>query len=115
MPGSRLRELREKTGMSQYAISKLAGVSQSAINRYENDQTEATYSVLVWFADYYDVSLDYLLGRTDKPQGALYACKTIEKKEMEQFVEACFDPTSPIGKRIKEQLVEQWTEHSKND
>lgn len=111
-PGQRLRELREKTGISQKALSMLAGVSQSAINRYENDQTEATYELLVWFADYYDVSLDYILCRTNNPQGVLYACKTVEKKEMEQFVEACFDPSSPIGNRIKKQLVELWSERS---
>lgn len=111
-PGQRLRELREKTGISQKEMSIRAGVSQSAIARYENNQTEATYEMLVWFADYYDVSLDFILCRTDNPQGVLYTCKTVEKKEMEQFVEACFDKSSPIGKRIKEQLVELWSERS---
>ncbi len=109
-PGERLKDLREKTGLSQKGLADLAGVSQSAIARYENGKTEATYDILVWFADYYDVSTDYILCRTDRPQGKLYTCATLQKKEMESFVQACFDETSAIGKQIKEQLVTLWME-----
>ncbi|MEA5004417.1 MAG: helix-turn-helix transcriptional regulator [Christensenella sp.] len=110
MPGERLKDLREKTGLSQKGLADLAGVSQSAIARYENGRTEATYDILIWLADYYDVSTDYILCRTENPQGKLYTCATLQKKEMESFVQACFDETSTIGKQIKEQLVTLWME-----
>ena len=41
-------------------------MNQNTISRYENLEREADYETLIQFADYFDVSLDYLLGRCDK-------------------------------------------------
>ncbi len=41
-------------------------MNQNTVSRYENLEREADYETLIKFADYFDVSLDYLLGRTDK-------------------------------------------------
>ena len=58
--GKRLKGLRALTGKSQDALSRLMGSNQSTLNRYENDQTEAPYRILLWYADYFDVSMDYI-------------------------------------------------------
>lgn len=42
-------------------------LSQNSISRYENLEREAGYETLIMLADYFHVSLDYLLGRTDNP------------------------------------------------
>ena len=42
-------------------------MAQNTISRYETGQREADYKTLILFADYFGVSLDYLLGRTDIP------------------------------------------------
>lgn len=42
-------------------------LSQNAISRYENGEREAGYETLIRIANYFNVSLDYLLGRTDDP------------------------------------------------
>ena len=42
-------------------------MSQNSISRYENREREAGYETLIAIADYFQVSLDYLLGRTDDP------------------------------------------------
>lgn len=42
-------------------------MSQNTISRYENEVRQADYETLIRFADYFDVSIDYLLGRTDQP------------------------------------------------
>lgn len=42
-------------------------MNQNTISRYENEIREADYATLILFADYFDVSIDYLLGRTDNP------------------------------------------------
>ena len=42
-------------------------MNQNSISRYENCEREADYATLIKIADYFDVSIDYLLGRTDKP------------------------------------------------
>jgi len=43
-------------------------MNQNSISRYETGEREADYSTLIAFADYFDVSVDYLLGRTDNPK-----------------------------------------------
>ena len=43
-------------------------MNQNSVSRYENLEREADYTTLIKFADYFDVSLDYLLGKTDEKQ-----------------------------------------------
>lgn len=42
-------------------------MNQNSISRYETGEREADYATLIAFADYFNVSIDYLLGRTDNP------------------------------------------------
>lgn len=63
----RLKELRVNTGKSQTAIAKALGVSQRTYCNYENGAREADYGTLCKLADFFGVSVDYLLERdTDK-------------------------------------------------
>lgn len=109
----RLRQLREGMNLSQTQIGKLMGVPQSSIYRYEYGQSSPSFENMVKFADYFDVSLDYLFGRTDNPQGKLYEyqpkalTEQIEdKKDLRQFIEMCFDPDSPMHDKLKDTLFE---------
>ena len=62
----RLKELRKKRNSSQLKLALDLNMNQNTISRYENLEREADYSTLIKFADYFGVSLDYLLGRTDE-------------------------------------------------
>lgn len=64
----RLRELRKARGISQLKLSMDLSVSQNTISRYESGAREADYDMLIKLADYFHVSIDYLLERTDDPQ-----------------------------------------------
>lgn len=64
----RLKELREKRKISQVKLSIDLNLNQNTISRYENGVREADYKTLIMFADYFNVSLDYLLGRTNNPK-----------------------------------------------
>ena len=64
----RLKELREQRQISQVFLGMELGMSQNTISRYETGRREADYETLVAFADYFNVSVDYLLGRTDNPE-----------------------------------------------
>lgn len=64
----RLKELRKKKNISQLKLAMDLDMNQNSISRYENLEREADYSTLIKFADYFDVSIDYLLGRTNKMQ-----------------------------------------------
>ena len=62
----RLKKLRKARKISQLKLALDLNMNQNSISRYENCEREADYETLIKFADYFDVSLDYLLGRTDK-------------------------------------------------
>ena len=62
----RLKILRKERNISQLKLALDLNMSQNTISRYENMEREADYETLVKMADYFNVSLDYLLGRTDK-------------------------------------------------
>ena len=64
----RLKQLREARGVSQLKLAMDLGLNQNSISRYETGEREADYETLLKFADYFGVSLDYLFGRTDKPE-----------------------------------------------
>ena len=61
--GSRLRALRESIGISQAKFADVIGSTQSSINRYENGQATPTVELLRKYADYFDVSMDYIFAR----------------------------------------------------
>ena len=63
----RLKELRDQRHISQVFLGLELGMSQNTISRYETGAREADYETLISFADYFNVSVDYLLGRTDNP------------------------------------------------
>lgn len=63
----RLKELRKSRGVTQLKLSMDLNVNQNTISRYETGVCEASYQMLIKLADYFDVSVDYLLERTDDP------------------------------------------------
>ena len=63
----RLKTIRETRGISQLKLAMDLGLTQNSVSRYESGAREADYKTLVALADYFNVSIDYLLERTDKP------------------------------------------------
>ena len=61
----RLRRLREREGKSRVVLSQLCGLPDSSIRRYERGEIKPGMDALVAIADYFNVSVDYLLGRTN--------------------------------------------------
>jgi len=64
----RLKELRKKRKISQLKMAIDLNMNQNSISRYETGEREADYSTLILLADYFNVSIDYLLERTDNPE-----------------------------------------------
>lgn len=62
--GSRLKEIREENKLSQSAIAKELGVSQASIAQYEMGKSCPNEDILLWYANKFDVSLDYIFGKT---------------------------------------------------
>ena len=60
---NRIKELREYKNLSQIEVANAINTSQRNISRWENEENEITCSFIIKLADYFDVSIDYLLGR----------------------------------------------------
>ncbi len=77
----RIRELREDNDKRQGDISEILNISQQQYSRYENGISQMSYAQLIKLADYYEVSVDYILYRTDerKPYPKSIVCETDEK------------------------------------
>ena len=61
----RLKQLRKEKNISQLKPAFDLNMSQNTISRYETGEREADYASLIKFANYFNVSIDYLLGRTN--------------------------------------------------
>ena len=64
----RLKKLRKQNKISQVKLAIDLNMSQNSVSRYENMERQADYNTLISIADYFGVSLDYLLGRTDNKE-----------------------------------------------
>lgn len=64
----RIRDLREDKGLNQTRIAKMLGMSQTGYSKYETGENDIPTSILIKLSDFYDVSIDYLLGQTDNPK-----------------------------------------------
>lgn len=64
----RLKELRSSRRLFQRDVAEAIGCTQAIYSRYESETREPTIATLVALADFYDVSLDYLVGRSDDPR-----------------------------------------------
>ncbi len=63
-----IRAMREDRDLRQRELAAVLSVSQNTYSQYENGVIELTAENLIKLADYYDVSVDYLLGRTRNPK-----------------------------------------------
>jgi transcriptional regulator with XRE-family HTH domain len=114
--GNRLRALREKAKMSQQAIADeitkaVDATTQSSVNRYEKGKATPPTKTLLWYADFFDVSMDYIYNRTEKPEGKLYNYepkilheRAKNEEDWNKFIEMCFDPNTDANARLKETL-----------
>lgn len=65
---ARLQRLRERNRLKRCVLAELCGLNSNAIKRYETRKAKPTMDALVAIADFFDVSIDYLLGRSDYPE-----------------------------------------------
>ena len=64
---NRLRDLRKSRKMTQIALQMQTGIEQALLSKYENGSRVPPTETLLILAEFYNVSIDYILCRTDKP------------------------------------------------
>ena len=68
MMQNNLRKLRKEKGLSQIAVQMQTGIEQALISKYENGERVPPTETLLQLADFYGVSMDYIMGRTDRKE-----------------------------------------------
>lgn len=63
----RIRDMREDNDLTQKQISVIINCDQSLYSKYERGEREIPLSLIIKLADYYNTSVDYLIGRTHNP------------------------------------------------
>ena len=88
----KLKELRLENGMKRSEFASLVNLPASTIANYENETRQAPYELLIVFADFFGVSVDYLLGRTDEfsasknhSDGGVHVLTSSEKELLAEF------------------------------
>ncbi len=66
--GKNLLKLRKSRNLTQKQVYTAVGLSAIGYQRYEYGEREPAYQKLIALADFFDVSIDYLVGRTDNPE-----------------------------------------------
>ena len=64
----RIRDLREDKDLNQTQVAKILGMSQTGYSKYETGENDLPSAILIKLADFYGVSVDYILERTDNPE-----------------------------------------------
>ena len=62
----RIRDLREDRDLTQKQVAQMLGMSQTGYSKYETGENDIPTIVLIKLADFYQTSIDYILGRTDR-------------------------------------------------
>ena len=84
-----LKKLREDASISQKAVADAIGVSQQSVNKYENHNIEPDIETLIRIADFFETSVDYLIGHTSVRRRIeevhVFELNDLESKVMEQY------------------------------
>ena len=75
----RLKELREKSKLSQKQLAIKINISDRNYQRYEYGEREPNASTIISLANFYGVTTDYLLGRTDNPNAVLFSMTSLAR------------------------------------
>lgn len=112
--GDRLKELRKKSNLTQQELASKFYLNKSSISRYENGTQLPEHELLEKIADYFDVSIDYLLGRTNiiKPSELE---TTISNKNKETKQDNKRDEAEMLARKFLNMLIDAGEIKTKED
>lgn len=97
----RLKLLRRESGLSQQDFANLIGISKSSINMYERGEREPGLETLESIADYFNVDMDYLLGKSQHRNKAAWLeeqIRTSQNNSVERVKAICKERKIPISR-----------------
>ena len=107
MFGDRLKELRTKRGITQFKFAKELNIATGTIGNWEVNSRTPDCTMLIKIADYFDVSLDYLLGREDYFGNYYNRDKHTSLSEKDQHMIELFRGLLPEMQNVVMNMVEE--------
>jgi transcriptional regulator with XRE-family HTH domain len=107
----RLKELRKNKGLTQQSVADSLGIERVAYARYENGVREPSIAILIRLSDFFGVSTDYLIGRSDNP---MYEHKWISDNGTQNVLLSTTEKKLPTPSRRRE-LEKQAEESGTNE
>lgn len=107
MFSERLRKLREEKKISQLELAKFLNISQQALSKWEQNISQPDNNVLIILSNYFDVSVDYLLGKSDNknPSNGLYT-KTITDEDGYSIEIKTEVPFNELSKEKQQDMID---------
>ncbi len=65
---NKLKKLRKEAGLTQISLQMKTGIEQALLSKFENGERIPPTETLILLADFYNVSMDYIMGRTENPE-----------------------------------------------
>jgi HTH-type transcriptional regulator, competence development regulator len=93
--GARIKRLRTENKMTQKQLAEILKISESAVGMYERSEREPSFEIVVQLSELFKVTVDYLFGRTNKPDGIA-----------DQKKDETYDSLAEINNIIKELGIE---------
>ncbi|WP_166238574.1 helix-turn-helix domain-containing protein [Paenibacillus turpanensis] len=81
--GERISELREAQSLTQEELAKQLNISRASLSHYEKNRREPDYETLDKIANYFKVSVDYLIGRTDESNSSVQSNVKLFEESLE--------------------------------
>lgn len=109
----RLKDLKEDADLTQKQVADIIGVSVNHYGKYERGETDVPFEKAIVLAEYYDVSLDYLAGRTNHKYGKSHSKLTEEQTHLIDTYSLLSEKNKGKLELFAEQLIEKQTEKNK--
>lgn len=104
-----LKQLREASATSQRQLANAIGISQQSINKYENHKIEPDIDTMIQIADYFNTSVDYLIGHTEIRQ-KIEPTSTRELNEAERQILCGYRKLSSKKQKIISMIIKSYNE-----
>lgn len=83
---NRIKDLREDADMKQSELAETIGITQQSLSRYEREETEPPKEVWIKLANYFNVTVDYIMAKTNNPTGEDFT-KDMTEEEIQKMKE----------------------------
>lgn len=105
-----VKKLRKRDRVSQQALANVLGVSQQSVNKYENHNVEPSIDTLKKMARYFNVSIDFIVGKTDEENSGENDYSMLNSEEF-----AVVENYRKLSKQEKQSLVMVMENYLKNN